>query len=240
MTLNNTLVIIPARGGSKRIPGKNLKLLGGKPLIDYSIEFALQHFPKENICLTTDDDAIAEHGKKLGLVIPFKRPAELAADQTKMVDVLLHAIAFYESQKLNFDKILLLQPTSPFRIKSHVVEAIKNYSSETDLVASVFVTKSNPYYVLFEEDKDGFLKKSKGEKFYGRAQDVPVVYELNGSVFIMNVHTLKHTPCTSVLEFPRVRKFVMDAFYSVDLDTEIDWEFAEFLLKKNLISLGNE
>jgi CMP-N,N'-diacetyllegionaminic acid synthase len=238
--VKNTLVIIPARGGSKRIPGKNLKSLGGKPLIDYSIEIALQLFPKENICLSSDDDAIIERGKKLGLDVPYKRPPELAEDHTNMVDALLHAVDFYEKRKINYEKILLLQPTSPFRKKSFIRDVVNDFSTDVDLIASVYVTKSNPYYVLFEEDKNGFLKKSKGEKFYGRAQDVPLVYELNGSLFVININTLKHTPCTSVLEFPRVKKYRMEAFYSVDLDTEIDWEFAEFLLHKKLISFGNE
>ncbi len=234
------MVIIPARGGSKRIPGKNLKYLGEKPLIDHSIQMALSLFPKENICLTTDDDALLERGRKYGLDIPFKRPPELAADTTKMVDVLKHAVAFYEAKNFQFDKILLLQPTSPFRKKSHITEALKIYSSDVDVVASVYETQSNPYYVLFEEDQNGYIKKSKGEKFFARAQDVPVVYELNGSVFIINAETLKNTSCTSVMEFPRVKKFVMEAFYSVDLDTEIDWEFAEFLLNKKIISFGYE
>jgi CMP-N,N'-diacetyllegionaminic acid synthase len=238
--VKNSLVVIPARSGSKRIPGKNLKLLGGKPLIDYSIETALQLFPKENICVTTDDLNVVERARKLGLAIPFERPAELAGDHAGMIDVMQHAVHFYESKNRFYENVVLLQPTSPFRKKSHITDAISLFSLQVDLVASVFLTKSNPYYVLFEENSEGFLKKSKGEKFYARAQDVPAVYELNGSVFVLNSNTLRNTRCTSVLEFPRVRKFVMEAFYSVDLDTELDWEFAEFLLKKNLISSGNE
>jgi CMP-N,N'-diacetyllegionaminic acid synthase len=235
--LKNTLVVIPARSGSKRIPGKNIKLLAGKPLIDYSIQSALQVFSNKQICITTDDEKVIERAKANGLDVPFIRPASLATDESNMVDVLKHCVSFYEERNQLFHNILLLQPTSPFRKKSDITSALNSFTNDVDLVASVFVTKSNPYYLLYEEDAKGFLKKSKGEKFFGRAQDIPAVYELNGSVFIIRVETLKSLPCTSVLQFPRVKKYIMDEYYSVDLDTEIDWQFAEFLLNKKLISL---
>ena len=231
------MVVIPARGGSKRIPGKNVKPLGGKPLIDYTLEAALGIFTGDQICITTDDERIVERAKEKGIEVPFLRPPALATDESNMVDVLKHCVAFYEEKNREFENILLLQPTSPFRKKSDLVNALKSFTEDVDLVASVFVTKSNPYYLLYEEDQQGWLKKSKGEKFFGRAQDVPDVYELNGSVFVIRITTLKTFPCTSVLQFPRVKKYVMDEYYSVDLDTEIDWEFAEFLLNKKLISL---
>src|SRR5690554_4054145 len=117
------LYIIPARGGSKGVPGKNIKLLGGKPLIYYSIEVARALAKDEDICVSTDDERIKEVVEKTGLKIPFIRPAELGTDSASTYDVLLHAINFYSAQGKEYDLIILLQPTSPLRKVEHVQKA---------------------------------------------------------------------------------------------------------------------
>jgi CMP-N,N'-diacetyllegionaminic acid synthase len=227
----NTLFIIPARGGSKGIPRKNIKLFLGKPLISYSIEMARKFTSDENICLSTDDDEIEASAKITGLEIPFRRPLALSSDTASTKDVILHALDYYESEGRLFDSVVLLQPTSPFRQEFHVKEALGLYSSEVDLVMSVKLTDANPYFVLFEENGAGYLEKSKNGNF-SRRQDCPEVWQANGAIYVYNVKSLK----SDIKLNRRIVKYVMESKYSVDLDTELDWEFAEFLnAKLNLL-----
>lgn len=223
----NILYIIPARGGSEGIPGKNIKRLNGRPLIHYSIDVALAVSSKEHICVSTDDQEIVSVAKQTGIVIPFIRPAEIAADSSSMQDVLLHAIGCYEKKGLVYDVIVLLQPTSPLRDPEDVKNALSLYKPELDMVMSVSETKANPYYVLFEE-VSGFLVKSKEGHFETR-QSVPKVYQANGSIYVINVKSLKEK---SMKNFSRIKKFVMDEVKSIDIDTPMDWEYCEFLIAK--------
>ena len=225
------LFIIPARGGSKGIPGKNIKNLNGKPLIHYSIDLARQFTNDENICLSTDNEAIKENAEQHGLIVPFVRPAELAQDASGTHEVLIHALGFYESKGQVYDMIVLLQPTSPFRQVHHVSGAIDLYTETVDMVVSVKETASNPYYSLVEENVEGYLEKSKKGNFV-RRQDCPPVYEYNGAVYVINVVSLKRE---SMGNFKRIKKYVMDSVSSLDLDTLLDWDFAEFLYKKGVI-----
>jgi CMP-N,N'-diacetyllegionaminic acid synthase len=222
------LVIIPARGGSKGIPLKNIKLLNGKPLISYSIETALKLFSKNDICVSTDSIEIATMVKKQGIDVPFLRPDYLATDTSNTRDVLLHAIEFYENKGVKYNTIVLLQPTSPFRNYKHLIEALDMYSLELDMVVSVKKSNSNPYYNLFEEEK-GFLKKSKKGN-YTRRQDLPKVYEYNGAIYIINTGSLKKN---NIADFKKVKKYVMDETSSLDLDTVLDWKLCELIFKEN-------
>lgn len=222
----NLLIVIPARGGSKGIPNKNIKLLGGKPLIQYSIEVARELFHDSNICVSTDSPEIRDTVEKLGLHVPSLRPPHLATDSASTYDVLIHALNEFEKTHKTPDFIVLLQPTSPFRRAFHLKEAIALYDKDIDMVVSVKETSSNPYYVLFEEDENGWLHKSKTGTF-SRRQDCPKVWEYNGAVYVINPKSLRHQ---SHLEFTRVRKYVMGEEYSIDLDTPRDWQIAECLL----------
>jgi len=225
------LYLIPARGGSKGIPRKNIKPLGNKPLIAYSIETACQVASAEDICVSTDDREIISIAEKMGLKVPFVRPSHLAQDNTPTREVILHAIEYYAQQGKEYDTVVLLQPTSPFRHKTHIQQAIALFHPDMDMVVSVKETKANPYYILYEEDENGFLKKSKNGQF-SRRQDCPKVYEFNGSIYVINVQSLKQYP---LHEFRRIKKYVMEKEYSVDLDDEMDWAFAEFLIEKKII-----
>lgn len=222
------LVVIPARGGSKGVPRKNIKLLNGKPLIQYTIEAARGVFSDEHICVSTDDDEIKSVVKELGLTVPFIRPENLASDTAGTYEVLLHAIAFYENKGYYPDTLILLQATSPFRTAQHLQEALALYDATCDMVVSVKETKSNPYYILFEEDEKGFLKKSK-EATFTRRQDCPKVWELNGAMYIINVASLKKS---SIGLFEMVTKYEMDEFSSHDIDTQFDWDIAELMIEK--------
>ena len=188
----NILVIIPARGGSKGIPGKNIKLLGGKPLIYYAIDVARAIVDDTHICVSTDDDQIIRVVEQYGLSVPFIRPTELATDTAGSYGVLLHALSFYESKGEHFDAVVLLQVTSPFRTVNHVREALNLYNKDLDMVVSVKETDSNPYYLCFEEDTEGMLHISKGDGHYTRGQDCPPVYEYNGAIYIINPESMGH------------------------------------------------
>lgn len=230
---NDILIVIPARGGSKGIPGKNIKLLGGKPLIGYSIDVARTLVPDEHICVTTDSDDIIQVVEDYGLHVPFKRPAELATDTCGSNEVIQHAVRYYQNNGFAPAVVLLLQPTSPFRRAEHLVEAVDLYENSLDMVVSVKEAASNPYYNCFEEDKNGFLQVSKTtEKPIERRQDAPKAWEYNGSIYVINPKALMEKGMGA---FVKVRKYEMDALYSVDLDTMFDWKIAELVLQEKLI-----
>ena len=220
------LIVIPARGGSKGVPRKNIKVLGDKPLIQYTIDAAKGVFDDEFICVSTDDFEIKSVVEQLGLKVPFLRPNELASDTAGTYEVLLHAISYYEAKGYFPDTLILLQPTSPFRTSAHIKEALKLYHESIDMVVSVKETKANPYYILFEEDRNGYLKKTK-EANFTRRQDCPKVWEYNGAIYIINVKALKKK---TISQFTKVCKFEMDETSSHDIDTLLDWKIAEIII----------
>lgn len=221
------LVIIPARGGSKGIPHKNIKPLAGIPLIGYAINIAREIVEDCDICISTDDTEIAETAEKFGVKVPFLRPAELATDKSGSREVMLHAVDFYKNKGVDYDTIILLQPTSPFRTAEDVKGCLNLYREGVDMVVSVKEASCNPYYNCFETDADGFLKISKGDGQYTRRQDVPKAWEYNGAVYIINVESLRAMPMGS---FPHRLMYEMPACRSVDLDTPADWIVAEALM----------
>jgi len=226
--MKNTLVIIPARGQSKDLPNKNIKLLNGKPLIYYTIEAARDVFDDSQICVSTDSKKIKSIVEKTGLKIPFLRPQKFAKDNSSQRDVILHAIEFYENKKkFDIDYIVLLQPTSPLRNSKHIINALKLYNTNIDMIASVKETTSNPYYVLFEEDKNNFLRKVKKSNFLTR-QSCPKVWELNGAIYIINKKSIFNN---EIHNFSKVKKYVMDNYLSIDIDNILDFKIAEYILK---------
>ena len=223
------LVIIPARGGSKGIPHKNIKPLNGKPLIYYTIDCARAICTDEDICVSTDDAGIISVVEEYGLKVPFVRPAELASDTAGTYEVLLHALDFYEKQGKQYDVVLLLQNTSPFRKVEQIKEALALYKDNVDMVVSVKECAANPYYSVFEEDSKGYLHICKGDGNITRRQDSPKVYEYNGAIYIMNAEKLK---TTHMHKMQKRVKYVMDDLSSFDLDTMWDWKMAEMIIKQ--------
>lgn len=227
-----SLVIIPARGGSKGIPRKNIKPFNGKPLIYYAIDCARAICSDEDICVSTDDSEIISVVEQYGMKVPFVRPAELATDTAGTYEVLLHALDFYEKQGRHYDTVVLLQNTSPFRRAEQVKEALGLYNEKVDMVVSVKECAANPYYCVFEEDAYGYLHVCKGDGNIFRRQDAPKVYEYNGAIYIINPESLKHQ---HMHQFKKRIKYVMDEMSSFDLDTMTDWKIAEMIKKENLI-----
>ncbi len=228
------LVVIPARGGSKGIPYKNIKSLNGKPLICYSIDVARQFTSDENICVTTDDDKIIEVVENYGLKVPFKRPDYLATDTCGSNEVIQHAWQFYADKGKHYDAVLLLQPTSPFRKVEFLKEAVELYDDSIDMVTSVVHAPSNPYYDAFEENESGVLVLCKGDGSYVRRQDAPEVWQLNGSIYVINPKSLMEK---GMAKFTRIRKYAMPELYSVDIDNPLDWKVAELVVSEKLIEI---
>ncbi len=228
------LVIIPARGGSKGVPGKNIKPLGGRPLIHWTMDAARAIAPDRDIYVSTDSPDIASAVREAGLEMPFMRPAELASDGAGTYPVLLHALDHYRTERGDDPNIVvLMQPTSPFRTGVHAREALDLYMKQAaspegiDMVVSVAPAKTNPYLNCYEETPDGFLHISKGEGAILCRQDAPDVWEYNGAIYVINPSTLRAMPLSS---FPRRMKYPMTAADSLDIDTPLDWLLAEAVM----------
>ncbi len=223
--MDDILVVIPARGGSKGLPGKNIKELHGKPLIAYSIDVARAITSNENICISTDDAQIVNVVESYGLKVPFIRPQELATDTASSNDVLLHAVDFYERRGKRYGKILLLQPTSPLRTVEEVKAAIALFRDDIDMVVSV--TQSHAPSVLCNESADGYVQLIFNKSGAGR-QDVPTLYEFNGAIYVINTESLK---TKGMAGFNKRIKYVMPKESSIDID-----DIYDFLLADNILN----
>lgn len=236
------LGIITARGGSKGIPGKNIKPLFGKPLIWYTIDAAQKSgvFNQANggtgrLILSTDDEKIAEVAKKCGVEVPFARPSELAEDKTPTLPVIHHAVNFLkEKEGYEPDYIMILQPTSPLRQPFHIKEAVDLIlKTGADSVVSVSEVPRhfNPHW-QFNLMMDDRLKIFTGEPFreiVAQRQGLGATYFKNGAVFLFKTKLL--TEGKPSLYGDDVRGYVMDEKYNINIDTLGDWDDAEKKLK---------
>lgn len=227
----NPLVIIPARGGSKGIPHKNIAMLAGHPLIYYTVRAALAIAPATRIILSTDDDEIASAAEKCGLPVPYRRPAHLATDTAGSREVILDAMDKADAYGIIYDCVVLLQPTSPLRSADDILGAIALFDDSTDMVVSVTEASSNPYYNCFEIDSAGYLKISKGDGLLTRRQDAPEAYEFNGAVYVIDPSSIRNMPIGA---FPRRKPFVMPRERSVDIDSPIDLIIAEAIISNQV------
>lgn len=227
----NFLALIPARSGSKGIPGKNIRLLGGKPLLAYSIESALNCPLLDNVIVSTDSEEIAQIATQYGAEVPFIRPAELATDSAKTVDVVVDALKTLMKAGKSYDAVVLLQPTNPFRPDGFIEQAIQHFiAGNFDALVSVLPvpTEYNPHWV-FEPDKKGILHIATGEKeIIPRRQDLPPAYFRDGSVYITRTSILLHHHS---LYGQRLGFIEADPAYYVNIDTPEDWLEAEVKLK---------
>lgn len=218
-----TLIVIPARAGSKGLPGKNSKLFGEKPLIVHTIEFAEQIKDEGDlVCVSSNDETVIEIANTYPTLAVIKRPEELATDSIGMNDVLLHALHIVDKEQSLFDRVLLLQPTSPIRSIEDYKNICRIFNGGADLAVSVKESKANPYFNLFEENSDGYLEKSKKSNFE-RRQDCPHVYEYNGSMYLASVNSLQKYGLHGM---KKIRKMIMPDERSVDIDDMKDWQIA--------------
>lgn len=229
----SVLVIIPARGGSKRLPRKNCLLLRGKPLIAYSIEAGRQSKYVDEVLVSTDDDEIAVIGHAYGASVPFMRPPSLATDEATTVDVICHAIQYYkvERQKV-FDYIMVLQPTSPLRTVAHVDAALELLiAKQADAVVSVCETAHSPLWANVLPD-DGSLQYFLRPEVKGkRSQDLPVHYRLNGAIYICDIKRFLQEKDLFLAD--NIFAYQMTQECSVDIDNKLDFQLCEILLKSS-------
>jgi CMP-N,N'-diacetyllegionaminic acid synthase len=225
------LGLIPARGGSKGVPKKNIKLLGKKPLIEYTLDDAKNSRLITKIVVSTDDEEIAIAAEISGLKPPFLRPAELAQDTSTSLEVVQHAITFFESQNIFFDAVCLLQPTNPFREIGYIDKAIEKFiSSNADSLVSVLPMphEFNPHWA-FEENELGLLKIATGEdKIISRRQELPKSFHRDGSIYITKTAVIKN----GSLYGNSIAYIENNPDFHVNIDTLKDWEKAEHLLTK--------
>ena len=221
------LGIITARGGSKGVPRKNVKLLNGKPLIGYTVESALDSKRLSRVVVSTEDTEIADIAKELGADVPFLRPRELAADTTPTLPVVLHAVETLERMGDTYDAVCLLQPTNPFRRSIDIDACIELLDeSGADSVVSVLPVPDsfNPNWVYWQSS-DGTLKLSTGAaEPIPRRQDLPRAYHREGSIYLTRREVLiTHAN----LYGTTIRGYEVDPAFSVNIDTPEDWELAE-------------
>ena len=228
---NNKVVlcIIPARGGSKGLPGKNIKELLGKPLIAYSIEQAKRSKYIDRVVVSTESAAITDISKQYGAEAPFMRPKEYAEDESSIFDVLLHAIDWMEKkEKYLFDILVLLHVTAPLRNTEDIDNCIELLvKKNADNVFSVAPAHRNPYFNMVEVSKDGKVRLVKDGDFATR-QSAPEVFDMNASIYVWWKDILKEKRAT-LLENSHI--YIMPKERSVDIDDTIDFKIAEMLLK---------
>jgi CMP-N-acetylneuraminic acid synthetase len=219
------LAVIPARGGSKRIPNKNLITLAGKPLIQHTIEAAILSKKIEKIIVSTDDIQILNYCKKFNIPEVSLRPKELSRDDSPMTDVFKHILDL----NIKFDNLVLLQPTSPFRNSKHIESAIDLFESENaDTLTSVINSENHPYY-------QWTIKGQKFKPFFSiehqsiPRQNLPPALIENGAIYIINKKLVKEGKIYGEIIIP----FEMDNISSIDIDTTDDLLWAEFIFTKS-------
>lgn len=231
------LAIIPARGGSKGLPGKNIKLLNGKPLIAYTIESALKSKYIDRVIVTTDSNEIAEVAKKYGADVPFIRPDDLSNDTASAIDVYLHSVKFVmEEQEAKIDKFIVLLPTAPMRTYKHIDKAVEffNEKKATTLI-SVKEAGTPVTWYMNKDDKDRIENAGFGNGDAVSNRQVNSKYYVpNGAIYILDYELLK---CDRTYYCKNTVGFEMSVEDSIDIDTIIDFKFAEMLIKEKFSCL---
>ena len=229
------LAIIPARGGSKRIPGKNLALLGGKTLLEHTIDAALGAARVGRVVVSTDDAEIARVAVRAGAEAPALRPPELARDDSPMIGVLRHTVSMVEGGNPLVEAIVLLQATSPFRTAMQIDTAIARYeASGADTLVAVRAASEHPHYA-WRQEGDRLLPFFSMQHQQMVRQDLPGAFVETGAIFILRRSNLDRE------EFygNKIVPFEMDERTSLDIDTPQDLEFARFLLARTSGGTGS-
>lgn len=223
------LALIPARGGSKRLPGKNTRYLGGLPLIVWTIRVTAEIPEVCDTLVSTDEEAIRAIALDAGATVPWLRPPALATDTASSVDVGIHALDWYERERHRVDGLLLLQPTSPFRSSETVRRGIALYRETGRPVVSVSPARSHPL-LCFTVEGSRLRPFAAGCDVGVRSQDLPAVYEPNGAFYLIDPEELRRRH--SYYGEDLVPLVIDDPAESVDIDTEWDWMVAEAALAR--------
>lgn len=234
------IAIIPARGGSKGLPGKNIKNLLGKPLISYTIEAALKSEEITRVIVSTDSKEIADISLEYGAEVPFLRPITLAMDDSSAIDVYIHAVEYLKAtDNENIEKFMVLLPTAPLRDYIDIDRAVKEFKSKN---ASTLVSMKKAevpvswYYKLIDEKgrvqnagfdyKNAILNRQANEQYY-----IP-----NGAIYILDYKLLKEK---RTYYDENTIAFIMESYHSIDIDTQLEFNIVEYLLNKNNYSLSD-
>jgi len=233
------LGLIPARGGSKGIPRKNIKLLGDRPLIDYTIKTGLACKQLDALVVSSEDEAIIAVSKNAGAAAPFIRPVALASDTAPTIDTVLHALHYFENINQSFDAVCLLQATTPFRHLTDLETAIQTFiQSDADSLISVNKVphQFNPHWI-FEKAADGdYLKIATGEKeIISRRQDLPPAYYRDGAIYLTKTKVILEKKS---LYGDKIIHHLMTNSPDINIDTMEDWKKAEQYLAQNSDQLG--
>jgi CMP-N,N'-diacetyllegionaminic acid synthase len=222
------LGIILARGGSKRLPGKNVKLLGSRPLIAWTLQTASKSGVFDEMLVSTDDEGIAKVAREWGGSVPWLRPIELASDTSTSIDAILHALEWFEEMHGTVDGVMLLQPTSPFRSVESIQRAVKLFSTN-NLPSVVSVSPANEHPAWCFRIEDGLMKPMQSWKTVAsRSQDLTPIYVLNGMIYIATPQFLRQN--RSFLSEETSPLVITDPAEALDIDTEWDWRIAEQLI----------
>ncbi|MGY5850415.1 acylneuraminate cytidylyltransferase family protein [Salegentibacter sp. F14] len=220
------LGLVPARGGSKGLPGKNIKMLGGKPLLQYTWESARQSSMLDKVVLSTEDQEIKKVACGLGINVPFTRPENLAQDLTPSIEVIIHALKFLQDKGEEFDLVCLLQPTTPFRSPGLIDACIKKFEQNNyDSLISVREVPSecNPHWVF--EEEGGLLKLATGEEsIIPQRQNLPRAYFRDGAIYLTKTKVLLEQ---GSLFGSRTGFYDTTGSPYVNIDTPTDWREAE-------------
>ncbi|MDR8385175.1 MULTISPECIES: cytidylyltransferase domain-containing protein [Pseudomonas] len=221
------LVIVPARGGSKRLPGKNLLKMQGKPLIRWTLEAALESQVGDLMVVNSDDDAILEEGKKLG-IRTLKRPAYLAADTSSTYDVLVDTLEVLAKENIRPKKIMLLQPTSPLRNAENIRAAVQLMDeTQASSIISVCPCEHSPLWSNVLGPKGSMADFLRPELLNQRSQDLPVYYRLNGSIYLANTEDFLREKGFFMADSVA---YIMKTEQSIDIDTYLDFKVCEALM----------
>jgi len=225
------LAIIPARAGSKRLPRKNLLKLGGKPLIAWTINAALESGCFVDILVSTDDLEIAEFAQGEGALVPWLRPKELATDTATSVEVVLHSLDWYESERGVVDGVMLLQPTSPFRSVETIRDAALRFkeSNFTTPLVSVCRAASHPVWTFLVQDQR-MIPYCGWEYLKVRSQELPSAFTLNGAIYVSTPYRIRKA--RSLLAEDMGAIIMEDEEESLDIDTQDDWVLAEQIIHR--------
>ncbi len=224
------LAIIPARGGSKGIPRKNVKAICGKPMITYTIEAAKGCKYIDKVIVSTDDEEIADISMRAGAIVPFNRPEELATDDAKTIDVVLHAVEFYEQKGDHYDIIVVLQPTSPLRTAEDIKRSIEYFmrKGEKSLVS---VSEVSEHPVLMRQfGEKNRLVNLLDENSTIKRQDMKRYYRVNGAIYINSVNDLNENTSLNDNEMG----YVLAKDHGVDIDVPEDVVLAEYYLSQEI------
>lgn len=232
------LAIVPARGGSKRLPKKNIKLLNGKPLINYTLEAVVNSNVFDTVILSSDDDNILEIGSKVNGVTPEKREQELAGDKVKVID-LIKKIADRPGYEEEYDVIALFLPTCPFRTAKDIREGFKLLSEDCYSVVSINEMKDPVQLTATIDDRDvidpsAIINPSPLVTGNTRSQDFQKIYRVNGGFYIA---WLKEFRNKDNFFQGTTKGYIMNKDYAVDIDEQLDFEWAEYLLKNEILKL---